>query len=317
MSDDPIEQGLRLRPPDEPTYRASVVVGSVDGSGPRRVRVRTTGMRLTVPGLAVSAAAVAVLMLAVVFRPADHREDVSALPSRVVESGVLRIGVTSAAPQLIAGGRYQGYDIDVAKEIGRRLRIGVQADPATPQALLADDGARWDALLVALAPGVDGRGSLPGRPYLWRAGAIVTPTAAPVRRLPDLDGRAVCFVRGGEAAAWLGGTLPADAVWDVAPTLVPRVESTFDNCLARLAAGDVTAAVADWSYDVLALPARLSVSPVSPFAVPATPRVFPGSPGARQLLDTLDSILDGMGADGTLAALSKHRFAGLDLTEDP
>ncbi len=282
----------------------------------RSGRRRSSVLRAA-PGFGLALAAVAVLVVIVSLRPDQVDRRVGGLPAAVAEFGVLRIGVTSGAPQLVGSGQPQGFDVDVARELGKRLGVGVQVTAATVDELLTPDGSRWDAVIVALPPGPDQSRTLAGTPYLWRAGAVVTPSLAPVAQTGDLGGRTVCVVPGGEAAAWLGGSLAADAAAQPAPAMTTTTAPTLDACLARLTDGTATAAIADWGYDVLVLPSGLVVAPVTPFAVPAAPRVVAGTPEAQPLLDAMSAALDAMRADGTLANLSRHRFAGLDLTTRP
>jgi ABC-type amino acid transport substrate-binding protein len=297
--------------------RLAVSAGSAAIPDAGRSGRRRTLVRRGIPGLVLAAVAVAVLVVTVTVRPGQVDRRTGALPASIAESGVLRVGVTSGPPQLVGSGQPQGFDIDVAREIGRRLGVGVQATTGTVDELLAAGGSPRDAVLVALPPGQDGSGTLAGTPYLWRAGAVVTTASAPITRIGDLAGRTMCVVAGGEAAAWLDGSLTAEAVTEPAPGVTTTMAPTLDGCLARLADGTATAAIADWGYDTIALPSGLVVAPVSPFAVPAAPRVVADTADAPGLLDAMNTALDAMRADGTLANLSRHRFAGLDLTTRP
>jgi ABC-type amino acid transport substrate-binding protein len=291
--------------------------GSAAIPGARRSGRRHVSVLRATTGFGLALAAVGLLVVVVTPRPGQVHRPTGALPAGISESGVLRIGVTSSAPQLVGSGQPQGFDVDVAREVGKRLGVGVQVTVATADALLSTGGSRWDAVFVALPPGPDPGEMLAGIAYLWRAGAVVTPASAPIARVDDLRGRTVCVVPGGEAAAWLDGTLAAEAVAEPAPRVTMTSAPTLDACLAKLGDGTAAAAVADWGYDTLALPSSIVVAPVLPFAVPAAPRVAAGNPDARLLLDALDHALEAMRADGTLATLSRHRFAGLDLTVRP
>lgn len=297
--------------------RLALAPGATAASHARRPGPGGARVLRGAPAFGLVVAAVAVLLVIVAFRPGqvDHRT--GALPAAVAESGVLRIGVTSGAPQLVGSGQPQGFDVDVARELGKRLGVGVQVTVATVDELLATDGSRWDAVLVALPPRPDRSGTLAGTPYLWRAGAVVTPAVSPITQIADLAGRTVCVIPGGEAAAWLDGTLAPEASAEPAPAVAMTTAPTLDACLARLVDGTAAAAVADWGYDALALPSGVVATPIVPFAVPAAPRVVAGTPDAQPLLDVLDTALDAMRVDGTLASLSRHRFAGLDLTARP
>lgn len=304
MKDEQLERALRAGPPDEPRYRMRSATTS-----PR------SGMAFAGPGFSIIAVAVVLVLVAIALRPAPPDGQVAGLPATITTAGVLRVGVSDEAPQLVLGGQPQGFDVDVARELGRRLGIGVQITAAPHEQLLADTAA-WDIVLSTRTARSD-PDRLAGAPYLWRSGAIVTRADRPISNLEELRSRSVCVVSDGAAASWFEGGLPRDAVAEPAPAAAVSVKPTTTACLDALVDESASAFVADWSYDVMALPAGLARSSARPFAIPAVPHVPIRSDGGTQLIAAVDGALQQMRSDGTLAELSRRRFGGVDYTTRP
>ena len=315
MSGDRFEELLRAGPPDEPSRPTT----GPDWRARSHQDLRAPGRRFRrlrqVTALAVGVVAFALVIEASL--PTGPGPDGAGLPARIRESGVLRIGVSNGPPQLRVAGSLQGFDVDVAKELGRRLGVVAQVIDDDPAHLLASGTAGLDAILVAGPPGGSWDGLSSGDPYLWRAGAVVTPEGTLVRTVSDLDGRVGCLVAGGIADSWLAGTLPRDAEAAARPDLTRETRPTLEECIRVAAANPGMVVLADWVYDVLALPPGMTVAPFTPFAVPAAVRIAAATPDADRLLRVLDAALEGMRQDGALRAMSQHRFAGLDLTVPP
>jgi ABC-type amino acid transport substrate-binding protein len=92
---------------------------------------------------------------------------------------------------------------------------------------------------------------------------------------------------------------------------------TRDECLAAVRSGRADAFVADWRFDLGALPADLRALADAPFVGVAGPAVDPSRPGSATLLAAVDAAIDGMRSDGSLRALAMRRFGGADLSVLP
>lgn len=306
MNDDWIETALRAGPPDEPPY-----------PGASRVRPRARSSATLGSVLApILGLAVVVVVASTLLRPAPSDDVATALPSDILTAGVLRIGVSDAAPQLVAGGGIQGFDIDVAREVGRRLGITAQVSAGSSPELFEAPG-RWDLILATGPAAPNATDIVSGEPYLWRSGAVVDRAEIPIRSLDDVAGQTVCLVDGGMAAAWLEGGLPLDAVSEQPPAITVVGEPSLSACLERLRRGAVAAVIADWDYEVASVPPGLSVSDVRPFSVPASARVAGTDADAMLIIRATDAALAAMRSDGTLRELSRHRFGGADYTNFP
>jgi ABC-type amino acid transport substrate-binding protein len=237
------------------------------------------------------------------------------LLTRVQASGVVRIEVRPDHPQARGTSTsLDGFDIDVAVELGRRLGLTADIEPVDPARLLdAEQAQAHDILLPSVATtAIDPARFARSVPYYWWPHYLVVTVASGRTDIGDLAGQPICAVTGDAGESWLrgaGGTTPIDG-----SVLVSRATDT--ECLAALADGSVVGMVTArmGPADLAARPslAVLAGPPAEPRVVAAALELRPAS-----LIVEVDRAISDMLDDGTLARLSKNRFGGYDLTRSP
>jgi ABC-type amino acid transport substrate-binding protein len=274
-------------------------------------------------------AAAALLLLAL----AANAASIGALVDRLLHppslldgieaAGAISFGIRPDAPQVKApAGGPDGFDVDVATALGRRL--GVRADVAirSPAEVLAAPGSGWQAAMPGL--GIDPAAVhdvLVTRPYYRWPVYVVGRRGAAAASVGDLAGRHVCVVDGSPGAAWAsgGGTGPVLEDRTPAPPVYVMTRPDQDGCIAALVAGAVDAAVTSTLLaGDLRTDGRLDL--VGPAAVAVEPRaiVVPAdAAGSGALRDALDEAIGSINADGTLADLARARFGTDEVVAAP
>ena len=236
----------------------------------------------------------------------------SADPSRGERRGADRIRPDQ--PQARVAGVLNGFDIDVATELGRRLGLKVEIQPVEPARLLDDDQAKaLDILLPSVTTSaIDLARFARSVPYYWWPHFLVVTVASGRTDPGDLAGQTICAVAGDAGESWLrgaGGNPPIDG-----STVLSR--ATDQECLAALTDGSATGMVTArmGPADLAARPslAVLAGPPAEPRAVVGALELQPGS-----LMVEVDQAITQMLDDGTLSNLSKNRFGGYDLSRPP
>jgi polar amino acid transport system substrate-binding protein len=317
MDDERIERALRAGPADDPSY---VQLG-VPVPGHHRREGRST-LRVAFELLGTVAVAGAIIVSIVVLRTGDQAASAPDVLAAIRASGTLRVAVSSGSPQVfVTGTGLDGFDLDVARAIGKRLGVEVEISAVEPAQVEAGgwNGA-WDLAIdsqvstARRAAGLD----VGGR-YYTRTGAIVVPKGSPISRPTDLSESSVCIVDGSLAQRWVAGSLDlVDGTAAEPPTGVkPVVRTSQDKCIAAVADGSAAAYVSDWTMDVEPPDAGFAILAEAPFAGAASVAVDRGRAGSSQFLAEIDRIVAAMQSDGTLRTLSERRFGGRDLTISP
>jgi polar amino acid transport system substrate-binding protein len=318
MDDERIERALRAGPPDEPEYRPVLAGRAVLAAGRRR----RIGFGPVLRFAGVIAAAVVVVAAVALLRagPAPVPEVGGDLLGDLRALGRIRIAVTNGSPQIeIPNVGVEGFDVDVAREIGRRLGLELEIAIVDPLQIASGDWqGRWDlAVDSAVATGRRRGVLLLGTGYYAQASVVLVAEGSNIRRIADLDGKRLCVLAGSLAARWVAGDL--DLIGGRAerpPGGAVAVTDSTDGCLAGVGAGVLDAFIGDWDYVLGASPAGLVALADSPFVGVAAPAVDPERPGSERLLEEIDRLLTEMRADGTLRDLSLRRF-GRDLAQLP
>ena len=204
------------------------------------------------------------------------------------------------APQssVKADGTYEGFDIDVATEIAKRLGVDVRWEtPGWDAITAAGWQGRWDMSVGSMTITTPRKGILDfTQPYYYNPAYLAASTRSNVKKTSELP---FTLPEGASAT-----TLPTDA-----------------NCAEAIKAGRT-------EFDLW-----ISSGPTIDQAITAgTPMVKIGEPifledlsvafdksGAAHaaLLFEVDKIIGEMHADGTLTELSKKWYDGEDLTVEP
>jgi polar amino acid transport system substrate-binding protein len=219
----------------------------------------------------------------------------------------------------------QGFDVEVAKEVGTRL--GVETCFATPDwdVITAGSwGGRWDISVGSMT-------IKPPRPdifyfstpYYAPTGVIGVPADSTLTSVDDLAGKAVCVATATTYLDWVNGALdlnPSD-IYAKAPAGVTVVELPTDQeCPQALEAGrtDFVAYVTSKTVVDSNIAAGMAVKQLGgdlfkekdAIAIDKASTLDPTS-----LVAAVDKAVKDMHADGTLSNLSKKWF-GTDLTQD-
>lgn len=296
--------------------------GRVPADGRRRTARPWRSTLLLAAGLA-GAATVGLLAGAAIERWRGDQQP-SLLDTIRSERG-MTVAVTTGRPQAHGpDGRFEGFDTDVARLLADRLLhdgLPVSAQIRARDGITIDDlGTDWQVGLPAtgLAPHDPARFGATAPISFWPIRVIV-PAAAPVARLDDLAGSAVCVVRGSSGEAWLTGR-PVDSATPLVPppAATADLEPDDDACLDALAAGTVSAVVTA-SLDPAGLAVRGDLRAIGGPVLTEERRAFVplGGGDATELLHALDAAIEAARADGSLADLARSRFGGVDLSAPP
>lgn len=221
-------------------------------------------------------------------------------------------------------GEYEGFDIDVTKEIGERLGVDVEFTTPTFDAVVAGSwAARWDIAVGSVTVTEERKAVLDfTQNYYYTPAQLAT---HPDSGITSIDGFAEETICVGEATTyldWLEGTLtlPPEA-GDVAEVPEGAVSTTLGSDLD---------CAEQWRSGRFEFNGWLTAQPIAQGAVDeGFPVTFVGDPVFYEplavcfdksvedndsLVTEVDRIIGEMHSDGTLTQLSETWF-GLDLTK--
>ncbi len=318
MDEERIERALHRGPPNDPQFEPSGRwLESIDAGAPARLG---THRPLINAFAALAAVAAVLLVVAVVAGPILQLRQlgVGGLVAEVERRGALRVALDGGPPQAFGpSSGYDGFDIDVAREVAARLgvRLDIVVAPRS-EILRAESGAIWDVAISSIAAGLPlGPSALTTQPYAVISGAVIVRDDDPALTLRDLDGAALCVVSGSTAEAWAAGSLHPDGDPVTSPPTGADIvaRSTAQECVDAIANESVRAAVVDRRSDV---PASGSIRFLSaaPFESHLVAVVDERAAGAATLVARLNQLFAEMAADGTIREFGQRRFAGDDVT---
>ena len=242
--------------------------------------------------------------------PADDTWD------RVLETGTLRVGMDASFPpfeSVAADGSLAGFDVALARELGRRLGVDVQFVANLPydglyDALTAD---RVDVVISALVVNPDRMADFAYSASYFDAGQVLVVQGSggaeeqgveSIEGMADLSGCALAVefgTRGDmEARKW------AQSLSDL--TVVPY--QTAAEALAAVAAGEADVALVDHVSALMAIGKTPGVSenPWGLEPVVEEPYAVAARKESQRLLQAINEALADMEADGTLEMLIKR-----------
>ncbi len=246
----------------------------------------------------------------------------------VRQRGVLRVSTdANYRPQSYRNpdGSWEGFDIDVAAEVARRLGVGVEYLDINFDVITAGSwNGRWDVNVGSMTVTPDRAQVLYfSEPYYFTPAAFAVHTNSAAASLTDLAGKRVGVGAATTYQEYLEGnlTLPNDGAITPAPEGVQvQVYDTDQLALADLALGDG----ARLDAVLTALPTiQDSIDNGQPFKVVGEPVYYEelaialdrSSPlDSQSLLAEINRILEEMHSDGTLTELS-NKYYGIDLTK--
>ncbi|MEV7004905.1 transporter substrate-binding domain-containing protein [Streptosporangium sp. NPDC051022] len=233
---------------------------------------------------------------------------------RVRAAGSLRVALTEANPPwnfLDGGTRPAGYDVDVAREVARRLNIARVEFIGVDFASFVGgvQAGRFDIVIAGQTITAERRKEVDfSRPYaVNRISVFVRTGDTSIGGLDDLAGKRIAVSE---------GTVQAE----FARTRIPNADvRTYRNAilgLTDLSRGRADAALVSWFQGVyLAARNGLTVTPVGPalrtYVLAMSFRR--GSPAFKQ---AVDKAVNDMIGDGTLSAISRRWLDGLDMAAE-
>lgn len=229
------------------------------------------------------------------------------------------------APQsfLRPDGTFEGFDIDTANEIGKRLGVTVQFETNSFDLVVAGGwNGRWD-ISVGSVTITDQRKTILDftKPYYYTPAQMAASQVSGITTLAGLAGKGICVGSQTTYQFWLEGTL---ALSDAPPPATPPAGATpFPLDTDQLCAQAILSGRTDfegWLSSSTTVASAIKAG--TPVITVGDPVFFESlavaldknGPAAAQLLSTIDQMVAAMHADGTLKASSMHWFDGLDLT---
>ena len=259
-------------------------------------------------------------------QPAASAGDPNDMLARILKNGEIRVGTDpNYAPQsfLKPDGTFEGFDIDVANEIAKRL--GVTAKFETPDFSVVEAGNwadRFDVSVGSVTITVPRLENLDfTQPYYFTPAQMAATVESGVRTLEGLAGDIICVGEGTTYYQWLTGTLKLgdkSALAQVPQGATATTLKTDQDCAQSIQSGRHD--FQGWLSSSTTVDAAIKGG--APFATVGDPVFFEPlavaidkkSPPHAELLAAIEKIVADMHADGTLSAFSKKWFEGLDLT---
>lgn len=251
------------------------------------------------------------------------------LLSQIKSAGTIKISTDADyAPQSSVNpdGTYEGFDIDVANEIGKRLGVDVEFIAPGWDAITAGSWAgRWDISVGSMTITTDRKEILDfTKPYYYTPAQMAATDASGINSLDGLAGMTICAGSSTTYVEWMEGTLSlVDAPTPASPPADVTV-TTFDtdaNCAEAVQAGrtDFEGWLSSSTTVQQAIDDGIALHTVGDpvFYEPLAVAIDKSGPTHAELLAELDKIIQAMHDDGTLTAMSKKWYGGLDLTVSP
>jgi polar amino acid transport system substrate-binding protein len=248
-------------------------------------------------------------------------------PQSALKQGGKRNATTKCATDQTTSGELEGFDIDVALELGKRL--GVETCFVTPDwaTITAGNwGDRWDISVGSMTITIPRQKALYfTSPYYYTPAQMAVAKDAGINSLADLAGKAVCAGKSTTYESWLnndmtGLGLPPENVFAQPPAKITVVPLDTDQACAQ--------AIASGRKDFVAYLTAATV--VDQNIAQGVPVVKLGSPvysenlavavdkqhtlDATTLVSALDTAVKAMHSDGTLTQLSMKWYKA-DLTQ--
>jgi ABC-type amino acid transport substrate-binding protein len=229
---------------------------------------------------------------------------------RVRETGTLRVGMDASFPpfeSVAADGTLAGFDVELARELGKRLSVEVQFVANLPYDGLYDALAvdRVDVVISALVVNPARMADFAYSTSYFDAGQVLVTREGEtaIEAMSDLSGRtlAVEFGTQGDMEARRWSRRLADLA------VVPH--QTAADALAAVAAGEAEAALVDHVSALAATQAQNGLI-VAGEPVVEEPYAVAVRQDSRRLLRAINEALADMAADGTMETLVTQWLGG-------
>ena len=256
------------------------------------------------------------------------------LLEKIKERGAIIVSTDpNYAPQSYVkeNGEFAGFDIDVAREIGKRL--GVKIDFVTPDWDLITAGSwsdRWDMSVgsVAVTEQRKERLDFAEPAYYYTLAQFAATKNLGLKAIDDISGQNVCVCTETVYEYWLTGEkerlgLPENSVFVDPPDNVQVMPMKTDNeCVQSIQSGREEFAIFLSSHTIVdaAIDNGVAIekegTPVfaEHLAVAFDKKSSADNSSLRQKVSQIISL---MHEDGTLSTLSRQHFDGRDYTKQP
>ncbi len=251
--------------------------------------------------------------------------DVNYAPQSAAVEGAKRADGTKCGADELTGNQVEGFDIDTAKEIAKRL--GVEPCFVTPDWTLITAGSwggRWDVSVGSMTITKERQQALLfSPPYYSYSGQLAARAGSGITSINDVAGKAVCVASGTTYEDYLTGkiSIPDSDIKVPAPANVQVVSlSTDSECAQAIQAGRTDFDVFMTSATVIDKAIQDGI-PVVKVGEPAYVEKLAvaldkkSSKDPQSLLDAISKIITDMHSDGTLSKSSMKWYDGVDLTK--
>ena len=249
-------------------------------------------------------------------------------PQSFLNTNGKRPSDTKCPSDTLTSAEMQGFDVDVAVEVGKRL--GVETCFATPEwdMITAGNWAdKWDISVGSMTIYVSRQEVLWfATPYYYTPAVVATRTDSGINSIDELAGKAICAGTATTYEDWLNGkigvNLPASSIYAQPPAGITVVTLPTDQeCAQALNSGRKDFVAYVTSETVV----NANIAAGMPMKVIGKP-VYSEDLGIAidkahtlpvdTLLKAVDDIVIAMHSDGTLSQFSTKWF-GSDLTQAP
>jgi polar amino acid transport system substrate-binding protein len=259
-----------------------------------------------------------------------HCEGADGHLAEICEAGKIVVSTDPAyPPQSFLNeetGEYEGFDIDVALEIGERLGVDVEFTDPTFDAVVAGNwSGRWDMSVGSVTVTEERKEVLDfTQPYYYTPAQLAALADSDIESVDDLAGEVVCAGESTTYVFWIEGTLslPEEA-GEIAEVPEGMTSTTFPtdlDCAEAWRSGR-TEDFAGWLTALPTAqgaidedyPVKLVGDPV--FYEPLAVAFDKAVDNNDSLVAAVDEIIGAMHEDGTLSELSGTWYEGEDLTK--
>jgi polar amino acid transport system substrate-binding protein len=258
---------------------------------------------------------------------ADADTSAGDLLAQICSEGVIRVSTDPAYPPQSSlnpeTGDYEGFDIDVATEIAKRLGVEIEWETPKWEAITAGNWqGRWDMSVGSMTVTAERAEVLDFTPaYYYTPASVAVPSGSDITSVDDLNGKTIGVCSGCTYDFFLQGTLDIPGFEFPPPPSGITVKGfdTDSTAFQALESGQVDAvmsatptieAAIDKGRDMVLLGEPLFAEPLSV--------AFDKESELDQTaaVAAVSQIVEDMHSDGTLSDMS-NTWYGQDLTVDP
>ena len=246
-------------------------------------------------------------------------------PQSFLNTSGKRPADTKCPSDALTTAEMQGFDVDVAAELGKRL--GVETCFATPEwdMITAGNWAdKWDVSVGSMTITPERQKILDfTTPYYYTPAVVALAKGSGITSIDQLAGTTLCVAASTTYEEWLNGALglPASSIYVQAPDVKQVVLPTDQECAQAIQAGrtDFIGYVTSGTVVDSNIAAGLEVDKLggAVFAEELAAAIDKAhTKPTATLLSTLDGFVKAMHSDGTLTSIS-NRWFEMDLTQAP